>query len=612
MGYSFDDLFMRRQFRFPFLHKQIIGLLLLLIALPCIQGKAQYRFIRQAPATERLQSLWQYCSQNLISDRDSATTCKWLEGVESVADSLHDTQLMAYATYFRICFRVLFSKNYDQYFAKGDYEGVANVYRKAQAWAKQNGHPDIETACEHYIGEVYYYAAQYKPAFEYLLRADDRFREIGYENIPAISTYLYDLALNYYKFKEWDKALHYFMQATHYPFFAHWTELSTLNSIGLIYFNNRQWAAAIPYYRQTIARAYQYKDNSWVGIASGNLGNVFTQQGRYDSALLYHILNFRINQADRAPEDAAWSALAIAELYIHQNQPDSATQYINRGQTLATASMRDSAARLSYQKDWLLTLIALHKKNADYQMALYYADSMAVVSNQLQQLLDGKVIKEAEAKRYIAEISLLQTEKRFARLRLYVFIAALLLVGVGVVWGFNRYRLRKRQQIAKAALEKEKIQVEKQRVEAQLQRAEQSLMAYLQTIKEKTSLIESLDHEIQRLKEVTSPATNLEGLTGNMEKLVSATILTEEGWNYFKDLFEQVYPGFIGQLQKKYTNLSPAETRMFILTRLNLSSREMAHMLGISMDSLRKARYRLRKKLNLEEETGLEVLVQQL
>jgi len=41
---------------------------------------------------------------------------------------------------------------------------------------------------------------------------------------------------------------------------------------------------------------------------------------------------------------------------------------------------------------------------------------------------------------------------------------------------------------------------------------------------------------------------------------------------------------------------------MLILAKLNISSREMAQMLGISMDSLRKARYRLRKKLNIEDD----------
>lgn len=556
--------------------------------------------------------LWRYCSENLISDKDSATSCRFLIGVANLGDSLHDKQLKKYATYFRLCFRVLFSDNYEQYFAKGDYESVANVYRRAQQWARQNKHRDIDAVCEHYIGEVYYYAAQYGPAFEHLLRADDLFQQIGYENIPAISTYLYDLALNYYKFKEWDKALHYFKEATRFPFYANWVELSTLNSIGLIYFSNKEWSKAIPYYQQTIARACQYKDSAWQGIASGNLGNVFFEQGQYDSALVYHVRNFRINQLGHAPEDAAWSVMTIAEILVKQGAPDSAITYISLGQALAEENMIDTASRLTYQRELLAVVVALYKQKEDYKTALYYTDSLNGVKYRLQLMMDDKILKREEAKRYVAEINLLQTEKRLSRFRLYVLAVSLLLTGIVVAFLFNRYRLRKRRQIEKAAKEKERIQVEKQRVEEALQQAEQSLAAYLNTIKEKTNLIESLGTEIQRMKETVQTNTDIQELAGNMEKLVSTTILTEEGWQYFRGLFEQVYPGFVERLRKKFTDLSPAETRMLILTRLNLTSREMAHMLGISMDSLRKSRYRLRKKLNLEEEVGFETLIKQL
>jgi DNA-binding CsgD family transcriptional regulator len=131
-------------------------------------------------------------------------------------------------------------------------------------------------------------------------------------------------------------------------------------------------------------------------------------------------------------------------------------------------------------------------------------------------------------------------------------------------------------------------------------------------IKQKTTLIEDLDAELQRVKETTSHVVDLQGISANMEKLASSTILTEDEWRDFRRLFEQVQPGFLYRLKEKFPDLSPAEIRLLILTKLNLSTREMAHMLGISMETIRKSRYRLRKKLNLEEESNLEVLIQQI
>ncbi|MEJ7678709.1 MAG: helix-turn-helix transcriptional regulator [Segetibacter sp.] len=121
-----------------------------------------------------------------------------------------------------------------------------------------------------------------------------------------------------------------------------------------------------------------------------------------------------------------------------------------------------------------------------------------------------------------------------------------------------------------------------------------------------------MDVEMQRLKETASHAPDLQGIAANREKLVSTTILTENDWQHFRNLFEQVHPGFLYRLREKFTDLSPAEIRLLMLIKLALSSREMANMLGISIESVRKSRYRVRKKLKLEEESNLEVLIQQI
>ncbi|MEJ7684514.1 MAG: tetratricopeptide repeat protein [Segetibacter sp.] len=259
--------------------------MLSLLMLWKVTANAQHHFIVESPAGDRLKALWRYCSDELISDKDSATTCQFLQGVADVADSLGDGQLKRYSIYFRKCFRVLFSSSYKQYFPEGDYESAADVFRQANAWALQNGYADIAAACEHNIGEVYFYAARYGLAFEHLLKADESFRKIGYENVPAISFYLYNLGFNYYRFEEYDKSLAYFLSASHYPFYQPRDELSTLNSIGLIYARKKEWDKAASFYRQTIEKAKAYANTAWVGIASGNLGNVFLLKGLNDSAL---------------------------------------------------------------------------------------------------------------------------------------------------------------------------------------------------------------------------------------------------------------------------------------------------------------------------------------
>jgi DNA-binding CsgD family transcriptional regulator len=261
-------------------------------------------------------------------------------------------------------------------------------------------------------------------------------------------------------------------------------------------------------------------------------------------------------------------------------------------------------------------MMELNKAKGDYKRALLLSDSLNNVKDSLQQMLDAKIVnravEKAEAERYGAELKLLESQKSLSRLRFYLLVAALLSIMITAGLLFNRYRVRKLRQAQLAEKEKELLSVEKLRAEEKLKHAEELLTAYLTTIKEKTTLIENLDEELQQLKETVTHAPDLQGIAANRQKLISPTILTEDDWQHFRNLFEQVHPGFLYRLREKFADLSPAEMRMVILTKLNLSAREMAQMLGISADAIRKSRYRLRKKLNLEEESNLEALIEQI
>ena len=99
-------------------------------------------------------------------------------------------------------------------------------------------------------------------------------------------------------------------------------------------------------------------------------------------------------------------------------------------------------------------------------------------------------------------------------------------------------------------------------------------------------LYESSDELVSDGGATTVAVQNFSGLT----------LLTEKDWQKFCQLFETVHPQFFTSLQSRYPGLSPAEVRLLALCKLVLSSKEMATMLGISLESLRKSRYRLRKK----------------
>lgn len=77
----------------------------------------------------------------------------------------------------------------------------------------------------------------------------------------------------------------------------------------------------------------------------------------------------------------------------------------------------------------------------------------------------------------------------------------------------------------------------------------------------------------------------------------------------FYTKFEKLHPHFTAAVQNKYPMLTVNELNLCAFLRLNLNSKEISRLLNISPDSVNKARYRLRKKLNIDQKIDLTTFI---
>ena len=126
---------------------------------------------------------------------------------------------------------------------------------------------------------------------------------------------------------------------------------------------------------------------------------------------------------------------------------------------------------------------------------------------------------------------------------------------------------------------------------------------------EKSELIEQLSSEIETLKKKSGLDQDQ---VQNFSKVLHSTILTDDDWEQFKKTFEDVYPNFFATLRFRFIDITAAELRLAALIKMNLSLKEAANTLGISADSVKKSRYRLKKKIALAEEDSLEEFIRDL
>ncbi len=90
-----------------------------------------------------------------------------------------------------------------------------------------------------------------------------------------------------------------------------------------------------------------------------------------------------------------------------------------------------------------------------------------------------------------------------------------------------------------------------------------------------------------------------------LQRIIDESYMQDKDWDDFKLFFEEIYTGFNAKLTINYPELTSHDLKLCALIRLNLSINECATILGISPDSVKTSKFRLRKKLNLTSQKGL-------
>jgi DNA-binding CsgD family transcriptional regulator len=158
--------------------------------------------------------------------------------------------------------------------------------------------------------------------------------------------------------------------------------------------------------------------------------------------------------------------------------------------------------------------------------------------------------------------------------------------------GLNRARL-KMQIRQRTAQEGQRL------AEAETKRATELLDTFRQHLVEKNMLIEKMQTDVLS-------KDNAEDHTRRLSELANHLILTDEDWTRFKSLFDSVYPAFFLSLRNKVPDITQSEQRMAALSKLKLTAKEAANLLGVSPNTIYTTKRRLRQRLGLENDAELD------
>lgn len=180
--------------------------------------------------------------------------------------------------------------------------------------------------------------------------------------------------------------------------------------------------------------------------------------------------------------------------------------------------------------------------------------------------------------------------------------ACLLLLAVAFVEKFYRARLRRHQLKMQAEKERElaaeRLEAERERLAAEVQNKTRELSSATINLIRKNEALTGLLEELKGMDMDSRSRFRL-------RKLIESHLSADEDWQTYEQAFNQVHDAFFTKLKQKHPQLTTGDLRLASFLRLNLSSKEIASLLGISVRGVENKRYRLRKKLGLPPDANL-------
>ncbi len=183
----------------------------------------------------------------------------------------------------------------------------------------------------------------------------------------------------------------------------------------------------------------------------------------------------------------------------------------------------------------------------------------------------------------------------------YVLVFLLTVFGLQM-WGIKRTRKKERRRLEKR--EQELIKLRNEKLRNELEHKSKELANSTISIIKKNEFLLKLKQTLSKQKDQLG-SRYPDKYFMHLIKKIEENISNQDDWRLFETNFERAHEKFLHTIKEQFPDLTPRDLRLCAFLRMNLTSKEIAPLLGISVRGVENHRYRLRKKMGLEHDDNL-------
>jgi len=461
--------------------------------------------------------------------------------------------------------------------------------------------------CLQQMGQICYYLGNFPKALDFHGQADRLFRTEG--DRERVAANLNDMGLLYYynkqmglARKQYDEALEIYKEKGNIEGMA-----DTYGRIGHLYEKRQSYDSAFLYQRLALQQYSRISHKQGMAKIYENMGSIYEDLARYDSSWYYFTHSLELY--NQAGEEVASIEVVnnLGDIYRKTGRYKEAIVQTGKALELAEKT-NDLYEKGAAYRDLGKAYDLLHQEDSAYHYLEFSRratlDVYSKENNRQTAFLS--VLFDIDKKN--AEIVHLENARN-TTIIITVSVIVVVVLLVVLVWmksKQNRQRHEVQHELMQAELANKELH-ENQLVQ-ELDVKRKGLTSYTLHVIQKNQLLENLRDRLAFL--VKEDRRDQKKQLQQLIHQINQNFNHDQYWEEFRETFGQVHQQFFDTLKQHSDELTGNDLRLLSLIKLNLASGDIATLLGISQDSLRVSRYRLKKKLNLGAEESLTTFIQ--
>jgi tetratricopeptide (TPR) repeat protein/DNA-binding CsgD family transcriptional regulator len=439
-----------------------------------------------------------------------------------------------------------------------------------------------------------------------------------------------------------------------------------LMHIGTVYYSNNRFAEALDYFKESLRLREDLKDKSGIAKIWLNLGATYNKLRNNSLALDAYKKSLALSTELEKPGDVALSLYNIGNVYVDLTNFREAIVYYQQSFEIASSLNDKRALSYAYEgfskvynkdKNYNQSIVAAQKGIAlseeigeleqiitfrkllvenykalgQFEKALAFHEQYKIGYDSLFSVNKTKEIARIESGIEIAkreeEISILQKDKQINVLIIgSTSLITVLLALLVFAYRRNYKRLHEESKLTSALMQKEnellgqrtllaetqldRARAVEEKLKSEVEYKSKELTTYTLHLIQKNEMLEEIRNAVDEIR--TFPEESLRQRLKSIATSISLNFQIDKDWDTFRLHFENVHGSFFETLRTRYPDLTMGELKLCALIKLNLDTRKISTILGISADSVKTSRYRLRKKLNISTEENLGIFLDTL